>query len=207
MIPAPGAYNIFTAVDKETHRHKRRLLGYGFADQSIRAFEPTLISHVNLFVKRLVGSPETAGKWTAPFNMTECSRHIGYDIMGEFGFGQTFNLQTKEDNRFLIDAVIATSLKAGIYMIYPAPQKLRLEMLFYKRGLAMREKYLNLMSNLVRTRLAAEKDSQKDLFHFVVDAKDPETGKGFTEDELWAESRFLLIAGNHRHVFLDTFSY
>ena len=53
------------------------------------------------------------------------------------------------------------------------------------------------MGRLVRERLSTEKDSQNDLFSFLVDAKDPETGKGFTESELWAESRFLLIAGKH----------
>jgi len=50
------------------------------------------------------------------------------------------------------------------------------------------------MSKLVRTRLA-NKSPLNDLFANVEAAKDPETGEGFTEDELWAESRFLLIAG------------
>jgi cytochrome P450 len=59
----------------------------------------------------------------------------------------------------------------------------------------MRERYLKLMSQLVKSRLASGKDSHRDLFSWVIDAKDPEAGNGFTENELWAESRFLLIAG------------
>ncbi|KAK4692524.1 hypothetical protein P7C71_g4702, partial [Lecanoromycetidae sp. Uapishka_2] len=115
--------------------------------------------------------------------------------MGEFGFGQSFELQSKPDNHFLIDAVTATSRKAGVYVQYPKLKYLQLEKLLYRKGLWMREKYLDLMGRLVRERLSAEKDSQNDLFSFLVDAKDPETGNGFTESELWAESRFLLIAG------------
>lgn len=196
MIPAPGAYNIFTAVDKAMHRHKRKVISQGFSDQCVRDFEPTILSHVDLFIKRLASTGDSRHSgWSEPYNMTDCCRHLGYDIMGEFGFGQTFDLQTAETNRFLIDAVTATSHKAGVYVQYPALQKLRLEALFYRRGLEMREKYLKLMSSLVRSRLAAGKSSRNDLFSFIVDAKDPDTGVGFSEDELWAESRFLLIAG------------
>lgn len=136
--------------------------------------------------------------WSVPVNMTDRSRHLQYDVMGEFGFGQSFQLQTKTDNHFLIDAVTATSHKAGVIVQWPELkylQYLQLDKVFYRKGLWMREKYLQLMARLVKDRLSTEKDSQNDLFSFLIDAKDPETGKGFTESELWAESRFLLIAG------------
>jgi len=200
MIPAPGAYNIFTAIDKEMHRHKRRVLSHGFSDQKIRAFEPTMLHHIAIFVGKLMGSPnsdENEKLWSAPFNMTDCCRHLQYDVMGEFGFGQSFHLQTKPDNRFLIDAVTATSHKAGVFVQYPKLAYLHLDKIFYRRGLEMRAKYLRLMADLVKSRMAVEKQSQQDLFAFLVDAKDPETGVGFTESELWAESRFLLIAGKY----------
>ena len=198
MIPAPGAFNIFTAVDKGIHRFKRKVLNQGFSDQTIRAFEPTMLHHINIFVRKLLNSPnynDGNDEWSAPLNMTNCCRHLQYDVMGEFGFGQSFQLQTKPDNHFLIDAVTATSHKAGVYVQYPKLQYLQLDKLLYRKGLWMREKYLQLMARLVKERLSAEKNSQNDLFSFLVDAKDPETGRGFTESELWAESRFLLIAG------------
>lgn len=36
---------------------------------------------------------------------------------------------------------------------------------------------------------------QKDCFHYLLNAVDPKTGKGFTERELWNESLLLVIAG------------
>lgn len=200
MIPAPGAFNIFTAVDKNIHRFKRKVLNQGFSDQAIKRFEPTLLHHIDLFVRKLMtpsynDSSHDGDGWSPPVNMTDCCRNLQYDVMGEFGFGQSFQLQTKPDNHFLIDAVTATSHKAGVYVQYPKLQYLQLDKLLYRKGLWMREKYLQLMARLVKERLSAEKDSQNDLFSFLVDAKDPETGRGFTESELWAESRFLLIAG------------
>ncbi|KAI9788798.1 MAG: hypothetical protein M1816_006579 [Peltula sp. TS41687] len=198
MIPAPGAFNIFTAIDKNIHRFKRKVLSQGFSDQTIRAFEPTMLHHINIFVRKLMRSlnnDDGNDGWSPPYNMTECCRHLQYDVMGEFGFGQSFQLQLKPDNHFLIDAVTATGVKAGVFVQYPRLQYLQLDKLLYRKGLLMREKYLQLMARLVRERLSAEKDSHNDLFSSLIDAKDPETGKGFTESELWAESRFLLIAG------------
>lgn len=198
MIPALGAFSVFTAVDKNIHRFKRKVLNQGFSDQAIRAFEPTMLHHMDVFVKKLVGPPDYSDDndgWSPPLDMTECCRHLQYDIMGEFGFGQSYQLQTKPDNRFLIDATTATSRKAGVYIQYPKLQHLHLENLLYRKGNLIREKYLQLMARLVKERLSAEKGSQNDLLSFLVDAKDPETGRSFTETELWAESRFLLIAG------------
>ena len=195
MAPTPGAYNIFTAIDKSVHRHKRRVISQGFSDQCLRAFEPMILNEIDIFVRKFLKSPIDQDEWSAPTDMTKCCRHIGYDIMGDFGFGQSFELQEKTDNRFLMDAVVATSRKAAVYLHYPALAKLQLEKLLARRTLWMREKYLNLMSYLVKSRLEADKNLHNDLFSFLVDAKDPETGEGFTESELWAESRFLLIAG------------
>ena len=196
MAPTPGAYNIFTAIDKSIHRHKRRVISQGFSDQCLRTFEPMILNEIDIFVGKFLHS-QTDQEWSTPTDMTQCCRHIGYDIMGDFGFGQSFGLQERNDNRFLMDAVVATSRKAAVYLHYPALANLKIEKLLGRRTMAMREKYLNLMSYLVKSHLDADKNVQNDLFSFLVDAKDPETGSGFTESELWAESRFLLIAGKY----------
>jgi cytochrome P450 len=46
-----------------------------------------------------------------------------------------------------------------------------------------------------RTKLGLDVD-RKDFFYYLLNAKDPETGKGFTMDELWGESNLLIIAGS-----------
>lgn len=191
MAPSPGAYNIFTAIDKSLHRHKHRVLSQGFSERCLRAFEPMILKEIDIFVAKFSDQEN----WSAPTDMTKSCRHITYDIMGDFGFGQSFNLQEKTDNHFLMEAVLATSRKAAVILHYPALAKLRLEKLFARRTLEMREKYLKLMAYLVKSRLEADQHDHNDLFSHLVEAKDPETGEGFTESELWAESRFLLIAG------------
>lgn len=46
-----------------------------------------------------------------------------------------------------------------------------------------------------RTKLGLDVD-RKDFFYHLLNAKDPETGKGFSMDELWGESNLLIIAGS-----------
>lgn len=41
-----------------------------------------------------------------------------------------------------------------------------------------------------------ESDSRKDFFHYLLQAVDPETGRGYTKDELFGESESLIIAGS-----------
>lgn len=46
-----------------------------------------------------------------------------------------------------------------------------------------------------RSKLGADAD-RKDFFYYLLNAKDPETGRGFSKDELWGESNLLIIAGS-----------
>ena len=46
-----------------------------------------------------------------------------------------------------------------------------------------------------RTKIGLDTD-RKDFFYYLLNARDPETGKGFTTPELWGESNLLIVAGS-----------
>jgi cytochrome P450 len=46
-----------------------------------------------------------------------------------------------------------------------------------------------------RSKVGLDTD-RKDFFYYLLNARDPETGKGFTSPELWGESNLLIIAGS-----------
>jgi cytochrome P450 len=46
-----------------------------------------------------------------------------------------------------------------------------------------------------RSKIGLDTD-RKDFFYYLLNARDPETGKGFTGPELWGESNLLIIAGS-----------
>ena len=103
----------------------------------------------------------------------------------------------KEDNRFLIDAIAASNLRTSVYAQLPELAKFKLEKIFYPKGSKMRQQFLDLTRNLAESRASLPKDYKRDLFSFVLGAKDPETGEGFSVPELWSESKFLIVAGKY----------
>ncbi|KAJ4296421.1 hypothetical protein N0V90_006466 [Kalmusia sp. IMI 367209] len=101
--------------------------------------------------------------------MTEQCKYLGFDIM---------------DQRYMAN--------------FPDLAKAKLDKILYPRASSMRMKYMGLMTRLLQERLDAEVEgrAKRDLFSFIVNATDSETGKGFSQAELWSEARFLLIAGS-----------
>lgn len=51
-------------------------------------------------------------------------------------------------------------------------------------------------SERAKERTQAGHDAKRDFFYFLLNAKDPETGKGLTTPELWGEANVLMIAGS-----------
>lgn len=45
-------------------------------------------------------------------------------------------------------------------------------------------------------RASLGKDAKKDFFYYLLNARDPETGKGLATQELWGEANVLMIAGS-----------
>jgi cytochrome P450 len=200
MLPAPGVYNIHTAIDKSLHRFKRRMISQGLSDQCMREFEPSLLQHVNKYIRNLVEAAAAAEEegWSTPVNMSEQCKYLGFDVMGEFGFGQSFRLLDEPENRFLLDAVTAASHRSAVFGQFPDLAKTKLDKILYPHASRMRTRYTKLISRLLQDRLKADTDGEKkrDLFSFIINATDSETGRGFSQAELWSEARFLMIAGS-----------
>jgi cytochrome P450 len=64
-------------------------------------------------------------------------------------------------------------------------------------------KYQNLANARVAERVVLEeqamksgKETRRDVYHHLIHARDPEAGKGFTKEELQADSALLIAAGS-----------
>ena len=197
MLPAPGAYNTHTCIDKKLHRQKRKVVSQAFSEGAIRAFEPAMVKNINVFIDELVQHcKERSGEdgWSQPLNMSTVTQYLAMDVMGEFSFGRNFEMQTKQTNRFLVDAIKASSRVAGVYAQYPRLKDIGVER-WLKKGNWTRAKFGMLMKAMVEKRISQGAGASHDLFSFIINSQDPETGQKFTLDEIWAESRLFIIAG------------
>jgi hypothetical protein len=66
---------------------------------------------------------------------------------------------------------------------------------FFPRLYALRMRYYFVLKRMVKERLALGKQAREDLFSYVMDAKDPETGTKINLGELVSEATFFFPAG------------
>ena len=198
ILPARNTFNVLNALDKSIHRFKRKVINQGLSDQRMREFEPSLNHHVDNFIQKLADNLRSGrpGEWSDPVNMTDMCKNLGLDIMGQYGFGQSLQLLDKPDNRIIVPAFAQSSLLVGTFGQFPDLAKWKVHFPLVVAILGTRKKYLKLINGLIEERSKLGKDARPDMFSFVSGAVDPETGRSFTKEELWSETRLLLGAGS-----------
>jgi len=121
--------------------------------------------------------------------------YLTFDIMANIAFGRDFQLLDGGENRYVVDAIFAANRRTSVYIQYPELAKWKLENYFFSSAVKQGQRFLDLARSLAEQRMSEDKGDQMDIFSLMVDARDPETGTGFSLPELWAESKFLIVAG------------
>ncbi|KAK8859916.1 cytochrome P450 [Apiospora arundinis] len=81
LMARNGVYSASNTLDRDLHRHKRRIVGQAFSPRSIRSFQPALQFQVDIFLEQMLGS---SGQ---PVNMTEKMGHLAADVVGQLALG------------------------------------------------------------------------------------------------------------------------
>ncbi|ROT38409.1 isotrichodermin C-15 hydroxylase [Sodiomyces alkalinus F11] len=193
--PAPNTHN---ARDKDIHARKRRVIAHGFSDSAIREMERYVLNNVRTFTAQIGegAAPERKG-WSVPKNMTDWCNYLAMDILGDLCFGKAFHMLEAPDNRFALDLIAAATKRHLICGTMPIVDKLKLDKLLFPNIAAGRARYMVYSKGQLteRTKLGEETD-RRDFFYYLLKARDPETGQGFTTPELWGESNLFIIAGS-----------
>lgn len=71
----------------------------------------------------------------------------------------------------------------------------KLDNILFRELTKKRAEYAKYCMGLAAQRTKSITD-HKDFFHYLLNAKDPETGEGFSMPEIWAESALLVVAGS-----------
>lgn len=158
----------------------------------MRDFEPVMVAHINTFVRKLAKSCEQP-KTTV--NMTERCRWLGLDIIGELGFGTNLKLQEDKKNRFVVDGLETSNFRINLYIQFPLLKKIGMELLLFPYIATSQMKYYKMLRDLIVARRKEDKHARKDLYSFVVDLKDSETGEGMRLRDIWTEAAFFMPAG------------
>ncbi|KAK0365469.1 hypothetical protein LTR91_005959 [Friedmanniomyces endolithicus] len=203
---APQAVSTLLATDKAQHARKRRVMSQAFSAEAMRGMEVYVVGLVQDLVDKIDGvikaSDAEEGGWSGTGPMASYLNWLVFDIMGDLVFGKSFGtLGDKPENREGI-RLLGRAAKRN-YVVGAMP-------ILAQRGLEkwlpfLRSRYLDRCKCLAFGKaqvLARTKEngfgesSRRDIFSYLLHAKDPETGTGFPMPELWMEGNTLIVAGS-----------
>ncbi|KAI1207292.1 cytochrome P450 [Annulohypoxylon truncatum] len=190
---APGVYGLFNAVDRFLHQKKRRLVGKPLSDRSMRAFEPTMIGQIDIFLQQLVACCQRKDCDAIPVNMTQLSKHLTMDIMGYLAFGYPLDLQTEATNRAVLQSKASFLFNIGMQL--PFLGALRVHMLGSLRSLIRGKRYLRTLERVIIERLAEGQHVKHDLLFMSDQPRVSENDQVWLED-VRSEAIWFLIAGS-----------
>ena len=85
---------MFTSIDKDIHRAKRKIVGPALSEKAMKSFEPLLLAKVDVYLRQILQSNRESKK----VNIAEKMRYLALDIVAKLGFGYDLATQTNENN-------------------------------------------------------------------------------------------------------------
>ncbi|TKA72850.1 hypothetical protein B0A55_07699 [Friedmanniomyces simplex] len=203
---APQAVSTLLATEKAHHARKRRVMGQAFSADAIRGLEQYVVGHVQDLIDKIdavvkASDAEQTG-WSGAVPMAQYLNWLVFDIMGDLVFGKSFGtLGDKPENRQGVWLLGRAAKRNYVVAAMPVLAQRGLERwLPCLRSLYLdRCRYLAFGKAQVMARMKENgfgESGRRDIFSFLLHAKDPETGTGFPMPELWMEGNTLIVAGS-----------
>lgn len=147
-----------------------------------------MVKQIEGFLQLLLASSQDGGA----VNMTKRCYRLAVDIAALLGFGFVLDTQHSETFRFLPAMIDLTSWRTNIYMNFPLVWGAERVLVWLGTKQAM--KFGDMITTIIKTRMAQDKDAHHDLYSIVADdvGKDQE---GLYQDELWPEALLFILAG------------
>ncbi|KAI1406722.1 cytochrome P450 [Hypoxylon fuscum] len=185
----PGVFNVWSALDRDLHRQKRKLIGPAVNDRSMRAFEPTMTEQVDILI-RLVA--QSQGR---PIDMSWRCNYLGMDVVSLLSFGFALNSQTHEQYRFLSDKMAPNNRRLNAVMQVPSIARYRLQVPINMIWQRSRQPVFDLLELMIKRRTGQPQDAHHDLWSFIADSMKTDEGKDLQARDLWMEAIFFIVAG------------
>lgn len=203
-----GAPSVQMEINKQEHALRRRFLNPAFSEKALREAEKLIAVSAKKFSDGLAEGGEEG--WSRPKNMNDWATYFGFDFVSDLGYGQSFGMLEKEENRWIPNVLKNASI--FLYYIGYLPfidivrpfMGSRVQDYIGGQAAADSLKYTNLANSRLAERMKLEEKVQtqkvqldrKDTFHYLLNSKDLVTGKTFTKEELQADSALIIAAGS-----------
>ncbi|KAI0016812.1 cytochrome P450 [Xylariomycetidae sp. FL0641] len=194
-----GVTNVWSEVNQAAHRRKRRLISPGLSERAMRAFEPTLQSQIDIFLRQLLLSSSSSP--AVAVDISERSQRLTLDVMGHLAFGYALGTQTTAAHRALGRGVRASSAHQNVLLQWPRLRSRLLAFPLHCLTYLRQRRAFRLVEHMIRVRMAAaaaaaaEGGKGHDFFAQVVGNYSGDISD-FRLSDIWSESLFLIPAGS-----------
>ncbi|KAL4924473.1 cytochrome P450 [Aspergillus undulatus] len=195
--PGNGKANLLTLADKKEHSRRRRLIGRGFTESSLRAFTPRLVHHIQRFCAIIDRESRygtaSQSRWSPPLDMSDWCSYLTFDIMCDFVFGVSYNLLESEELRRITVDIEDAKMRAAILVWAPYLFIGRLDKMLFKGSVRARNRYLVFLNRLLADSSARE-TREYDIFAYLNSSKYTEDG-ALDHRQILSETSLLVVAG------------
>ncbi|KAL7267866.1 hypothetical protein RUND412_009532 [Rhizina undulata] len=191
-----------SAIDKQEHARKRKVLAHAFTDTALKSMEQYVMPSVETLCNIIAtgeqsidfeGGGKGKGKWRG--DMSKWANYFTFDIMGELSFGKNFGMLEGDENRKMPDVINKSTHRGLICGTVKQLDTYRLDAWFMRPIVEAQKQMWKFAGQKANERMAMKGD-RKDFFHYLINAKNSEGENPYSISELWAESRLLVIAGS-----------
>jgi hypothetical protein len=124
-----GFPNSFSAIDRQLHAHRRRILAPAFTDAALLSMEPHILHHIRRFfdigllgggsseTSTPVAEPRRDPGWSVEVDMSLWGNYLTFDVMGDLAFATRFDMLGGKGSRALpemVDAALHGQLIVGL---------------------------------------------------------------------------------------------
>src|SRR5579871_5499928 len=170
-------------------KYQRRTLAPAFTPRAVTTLVPHMIAAIDETIATL------KGKTRQPVDLREAMQYLTLEIAGRtmFSFGMDRHGAALRDFVMEYGARLARPhfLDLLLPLSWPSPQDLS--------RARFRKRWTAFVGRLIAERRAAGKSEgapPRDLFELMVEARDPETGKAFSDAQLGDEVATMILAGH-----------
>jgi cytochrome P450 len=201
-------------IDKQQHAMRRRFLAPAFSERALKEAERLITVSALKLTSGLSSLPSGTkkGTWSGPHNMGCWATYFGFDFIADLGYGRPFGMLESPENRWVPEV-----LKGASIFIYYVGYLPFIDLVRPLMGTCIQDyiggqeaadslKYTKLANARLAERMALEEtyrkegkdpsQQRKDTFHYLLNSRDPVTGKGFTTEQLQADSALIIAAGS-----------
>ncbi|EXJ79115.1 hypothetical protein A1O3_08616 [Capronia epimyces CBS 606.96] len=214
--------NTHIMPDRHLHAARRRLLSNAFSEGAMKNLENYVVDRIRDWCNYIAEAPEQnqtkidgekdeLSGWSKARDMGIWSTLLTVDVLGELCFGSSFDAM-KNGHTFVMDLLLSSSKLNNIIaflpirnLIFPLIRTPAILFVTSNETLKHRFEYREKITGLVEKRFALEKsnnaekaagEQRRDFFHYLLHAKDPQTGAQFQSKDLVGEGSLLVGAGS-----------